>query len=280
MKQIFLSLVFVCLLCFPATGLMAQEEPSPVPSATAETANVGEPGPAFQVGARQLGTAGFVDMVAQDASVAWANLFEAWGYSYIPPTFVTVQDGGYARSNCGINAGDPMESPALSPALFCPYGGELGTQGIAAGIHDTQVTYEPVIYLSLPWLEEHFSTNVTNKDFAVAYMVTYEFSNYIEYLLGYIDHTGGGCCDYTDEQIQLWADCLTGVWAYSAYDQGYLDEAEVEGAQTAAWGDGTDLPEQFGLQGDHGSPDERLHSLMTGYQSGNPQACFEGDRAR
>jgi predicted metalloprotease len=276
MKQVFLSVVFVFSLFFPAMRGMAQEAPTPVPEATAEMAGVGDPGPAFQTGGEELDMAAFVDMVVQDANVTWGEIFQDWGYSYVPPTVVTVDAGAYARSGCGINAGNSAEDTWLSPVFYCPYGGELGTQSLhSSDVFETQVTYEPVIYLSLSWLEERIVTEVPDADFAVAYMVTYELANHVEHLLGYIDHTGGGCCDYTDVQIQLAADCLTGVWAFSAYDRGYLTDADVQAAQDAAWGDGTNLPEQFGLDGDHGTPDERLSALMTGYDSGNPRACFE-----
>jgi predicted metalloprotease len=276
MKQKLLSLVFVFSLFFPAMHGAAQEGPTPVPEATAETAGVGETGPAFETSGQQLGMKEFITMVVQDANVAWAGVFQDWGYAYVPPTFVTVEAGGYARSGCGINAGNPLEDSWLSPAFYCPYGGELGTQVIqSSDVFETQVTYEPVIYLSLPWLEDRLAASVENASFAVAYLVTYELSNHVQSLLGYIDHTGGGCCDYTDVQIQLMADCLTGVWAFSAYDKGQLEESDIEAAQTAAWGDGTALPQVFGLEGDHGTPEERLSSLMAGFQDGNPGACFE-----
>lgn len=277
MKQKLLTLIFVFSLFFPAMQALAQEGPTPVPEATAETAGVGEPGPTFQTGGEELSMAAFVDKVIQDANVTWGQVFQDWGYSYVPPTFVTVDAGEYARSGCGINAGNPAEDAWLSPVFYCLYGGELGTQILqSSNVFETQVTYEPVIYLSLPWLEERVASEVQNADFAVAYLVTYELATHVEHLLGYIDHTGGGCCQYTDVQIQLAADCLTGVWAYSAYDKGHLADGDVQAAQDAAWG-GTYLPEKFGLKGDHGTPEQRLASLKGGYDSGDPGACFQAE---
>lgn len=278
MKRTLLSLFVVLMLFSPVFGVTAQEVPSPVPEATAEAARVGESGPGFGREGQRPGTAEFVEMVIQDVNITWANLFQSWGYSYVPPTYVTIEDGAYARSSCGINAGNPTEDPSLNPALYCIYGGELGTQAIGSSdVFETQVVYSPVIYLSIPWLEESSSTNASNADFTVAYRVAHEVAHHIEYLLGYIDHTGGGCCGYTDEQIDLSADCLTGVWAYSAYDEGQLAEPDVKGAQVAAWGDGADLPEEFGRKADHGNPQQRLLSLMTGYENGNASLCLEGD---
>lgn len=278
MKHTLLSLIVVMMLLFPVFGVTAQGVPSPVPQATAEAAHVGQTGPGFPRKGQPPGTTEFVEMVIQDINVTWASLFQSWQYSYVPPTYVLVGPGAYARSSCGINAGNPMETPSLNPALYCIYGGELGTQVIGSSdIFETQVMYSPVIYLSIPWLEDSASTNASNADFAVAYRVGHEVAHHIEYLLGYIDYTGGGCCGYTDEQLDLWADCLTGVWAYSAYDQGQLAKSHVEEAQAAARGTGVELPEEFGREADHPNPQQRLLAFMTGYESGNASLCVQGD---
>lgn len=277
MQRTCLSLIVVMMLFFSVLSVTAQEVPSPVPEATAEAAQVGQTGPEFQGKGQPPGTAEFVEMVIQDINVTWAHLFQSWEYSYVPPTYVMIGAGAYARSSCGINAGNPMEAPSLNPALYCMYGGELGTQVIGSSdMFETHVIYSPVIYLSIPWLEDSSSTNASNADFAVAYRVGHEVAHHIEYLLGYMDYTGGGCCGYTDEQLDLWADCLTGVWAYSAYDQGQLAESDVEEAQAAAWGAGGDLPEEFGREADP-DPQQRLLAFMTGYESGNASLCVQGD---
>lgn len=275
MKQAMLSLVFVfSILSVGVTG-MAIAAPTPVPQITAEMAGVGESGPAFNTGSEELSTTDFVNMVVQDVNTTWGNVFESWGYSYVPPTVVTVGAGAYARSGCGINSGNPSEDEWLSPALYCRYGGELGTQLLGPNeIFDTRVTYEPVIYLSIQWLEQRIAMDAPNADFAVAYVVTYEFSYHVQNLLGYTDHTGGGYGELSDMQIEMTAECLTGVWAYSAYDTGYLAEADVQAAQDVAWGDDAMMPDQFGLEGDHGTSDERLMAFMSGYASGNPADCF------
>jgi predicted metalloprotease len=102
----------------------------------------------------------------------------------------------------------------------------------------------------------------------------HEYSHHVEYLLGYIDHTGGGSGDYTDEQVELWAECLAGVWAFSAYDRGQLQEADVEAAQMGAWGEGAMLHEEFGRDGMYGTQQQRITAFMTGYESGSPASCF------
>lgn len=278
MKQMFVTLVIIFSLFFPTMRSMARDAPPPLPETTVVAPNVGEPGPSFQSGSRSLSMAAYVANVVQEANRTWADIFPTWGHTYVPPTYVLVDAGSYARSGCGINAGNPAEDPALSPAFYCLFGGEVGTQLMqSSDIFETRMSYTPVIYLSIPWLEGHVSANVTNRDVAVAYLVTYELSLHVEYLLGTIDRTGGGCCDYPDLRVHLWADCLTGAWAFSAYDRGQLDEADVEAAQGAVWGDPATLPEEFGLKSDHGTPEQRLMAFRIGFERGMPSACFQSD---
>lgn len=269
------AIVLMFLLLLPSMSVAAQDTPTPVPEATAEAANVGEPGPQLQRNGETRSMTDFVNMVIQDTNVMWSSLFQTWGYSYVPPTWVLVAEGAYARSNCGINAGSPDDHANLNPAFYCIYGGELGTQVVESSVmFDTEVTYSPVIYLSIPWLEDYFSTHVLNLDVAVAYLVAHESAHHVEYLLGYMDHTGGGWNDVTDEQLELVTDCLAGVWAFSAYDQGYLDDSAVGEAQTAAWGPGSDQSDEFGRAPEHGTREQRLQSFLSGYESGSASMCF------
>jgi predicted metalloprotease len=267
--------MLVFFLILPSVGASAQETPLPVPESTAEMANVGEQGPQIVVGGRTYTMDQFVSIVMQDTTVMWADLFETWGEAFVPPTFVTIDPGGYARSSCGINAGDPHENPDLSPALYCQYGGELGTQSLASSeVVENEYSFSPVLYISLPWLEAYARSSGVSPEVAVAYRLVHDYSYHVEYLLGYIDHTGGGSNDFSDEQVELWAECLTGVWAFSAYDRGELQDADVEAAQVGAWGEGAMLPEQFGRDSMYGTQQQRMSSFMTGYQSGSARSCF------
>ena len=177
-------------------------------------------------------------------------------------------------TNSAIVCGCP---PVRKLGTGCP---KLATSGVASGTggeFGTQVIQSPVIYLSMPWFSEYFSAAVADTDFAIAYVVAHEVAHHIEYLLGYIDSTGRGCCGYIDEQIELWADCLAGVWGYSAYYEGQLEGTDVEEAQAAAWSVGSDLPHELGSPGDHGTRHERLLAFMTGYNSGDANLCFQSD---
>lgn len=275
MIRLILLMGLVVSLVASSTGAAAQDAATPVPVATVELAAVGEPGPPMEVARERRSTEEFVRVVVQDANVMWAGFFEMNGMSFVPPTVMLVDDGHWARSSCGISAGNPADNNRLNPAFYCIYGGETGMQVEGASvIFPTQYIYSPIMYFSTAWLEEHFSANAMAMDIAIAYMVSHVYAHHIQYQLGYIDHTGGGCCDIPDVEIELSADCLAGVWAFSSYDRGYLTEADIREAQAASWGPGADRSPEFGREGVHGTPDEQLQAFMTGYSGGEPAACF------
>ncbi len=267
----------VLVLLFPAIGASAQQEPIAVPEATAETAAVGEAGPRFETGTGRYTMEEFVSIVIQDTTVMWSQLFDSWGLAFVPPAVVTVGEGAYARSSCGISVGDPQEKDNLTPILYCQYGGELGTQQIgSANVFENRFAYSPVLLVSLPWLERWASSSGAPPEAAAAYRLVHEYNHHVQRQLRYIDHTGGGAGDLSDEQVELGAECLTGVWAYSAYDKGTLDQADVETIQRAAWDDPSSLAEEFGRENRYGTQEQRIASFLLGYDRGNAATCFDG----
>lgn len=72
------------------------------------------------------------------------------------------------------------------------------------------------------------------------------------------------------KRTELNADCLTGVWAYSAYDHDLLEADVVEGAMETLSGAG-----QFeGIDDkDHGTPAQRTAAFMAGFDSGLASSC-------
>lgn len=276
MKRRVLSLVLLLPILLAMASGAASDLPPVMPEATVEMAAVGEPGPRLVAGERTYTTVEFIAIVVQDANLAWARLFEVWERSFVPPTVVTVGEGGYARSSCGINVGDPRDDENLTPILFCQYGGEVGTQLLDSSvIAETTAIFTPVVYLSVPWLEAYAEESGTDADVALAYRVTREYSHHVQYLLGYIDHTGGGCCDTSDEHVALLAECYTGVWANSAYDRGHLDLASVSSAQDAAWGDDATPLRMFGRTAEFGDAQQRMDAFTAGYESGSPATCLD-----
>jgi predicted metalloprotease len=78
---------------------------------------------------------------------------------------------------------------------------------------------------------------------------------------------------------ELQADCLAGVWAYSAQQRGLLESGDVQGGLDAAAAVGDDrLQAQAGQDVNpeswtHGSSEQRADAFTTGFESGNPTDC-------
>jgi predicted metalloprotease len=78
---------------------------------------------------------------------------------------------------------------------------------------------------------------------------------------------------------ELQADCYSGVWAYSVFAAGDLDQGDVEEATTAAAAVGDDRlqrrstgrvdPDSF----THGTSEQRTRWFEKGRQNGNPADC-------
>lgn len=276
MKRLVLSfLLLVPFLMTVSSTASAQAEIEPWPEATAEMAGVGEAGPRLDTGGHILSTSEFISAVVQDASVTWTSVFAAAGRSWVPPTVVMVEAGSYARSSCGINIGDPAEDAYLTPMLYCQYGGETGVQRLEySEVLETRYIYSPVVYVSIPWVEGFARASGAPADMAIAYRVMHEYSHHVARALGITDHRGDATGGLTGAQAELATECLSGVWAWSTFDQGQLDTTDVEAVQRTAWGEDALRMEEFGREGEYGTAAEQLDAFMVGYAGGNPGACL------
>jgi predicted metalloprotease len=69
------------------------------------------------------------------------------------------------------------------------------------------------------------------------------------------------------------------VWAHSAYEQGQLEEGDLEEGLTAASSVGDDRLQQAAggpinrETFTHGSSEQRRNWFLTGFQQGDPAAC-------
>ena len=101
--------------------------------------------------------------------------------------------------------------------------------------------------------------------FGLAYVVAHEYAHNVQSEFG-ISSTGP-----TVKRQELQADCLAGVFANSEYYAGALDAGDVEGAISEAdfLGDF-----QYTDPGHHGTPEERAAAWRLGYNTGQPDRCF------
>jgi hypothetical protein len=103
-------------------------------------------------------------------------------------------------------------------------------------------------------------------DFAVAYVLAHEYAHNLQQELGIFNNS----VTPKARPYELHADCWAGTWGNSVYQQGRLEEGDLEEALDAALAVG-DF--DFGNAQHHGTPEERRDALLTGYRSGDPGAC-------
>lgn len=196
----------------------------------------------------------YLRTVFGDAQSVWRREFEASHLVWHRVRLVMFW--GKTRSDCG-HAED-------SGPFYCPA--------------------DSTVYLDLRFFSElalHAGTSGT----AQAYIVGHEIGHHVQRLLGIADRVAKA--DRADPsqknarsvQIELQADCLSGVWGRSAYQRSKLTAGDLDEALKEAELIGDDYLAQAAgdvvdsSQWTHGSSQQRQHWLRTGYESGRPSAC-------
>jgi uncharacterized protein len=193
----------------------------------------------------------FLTDILRDVDSHWTRVFAAGGlpepriaYNWIPPGSVTL-------TGCGPPADD-------SVALYCP-----ADDTIYIGQRFAAELYAGVLR-GLPG--ESAGYGHAAGDFAVAYVVAHEYAHNLQQELGIFDNS----VSPTAKPFELQADCMAGVWAYSVFAKGDLEEGDIQEATDAALAVG-----DFDVENaqHHGTPEERREALMSGFNSGDPAIC-------
>jgi predicted metalloprotease len=193
----------------------------------------------------------FLTDLLQDIDAHWTRVFAQTdlpeprvSYNWIPPGSVTL-------TGCGPPADD-------SVALYCP-----ADDTIYVGQQFASDLYRGALR-GLPG--ESAGYGRAAGDFAVAYVLAHEYAHNLQQELGIFDNS----VSPTARPFELQADCMAGVWAYSVFAQGDLEEGDIEEATNAALAVG-DF--DVGNEQHHGTPEERREALMAGFDSGDPAVC-------
>ena len=145
------------------------------------------------------------------------------------------------------------------------------------------------IYLDTEFFKELSQRFQAPGDFAQAYVIAHEVGHHVQDLTGTLEqaHNLQARASETEGnaiqvKVELQADCYAGVWAANAKDskgQSVMEPGDFEEGMRAAEaiGDdtlqrqtqGTVVPDSF----THGSSEQRMNALRTGYQSGDPASC-------
>jgi uncharacterized protein len=122
-------------------------------------------------------------------------------------------------------------------------------------------------------------------DFAWAYVIAHEVGHHVQNVLGTSDEVRRLQREHPDDanqlsvRLELQADCYAGVWANTVFEQGQLEEGDVEEAIAASGAVGDDRlqrratgsvnPDSF----THGSSEQRARWFNTGLERGEPGDC-------
>lgn len=202
---------------------------------------------------------GFLEDVLEDTQAMWVGVFEESGLTYRPTNLVLFN--GFTQSSCG-------GAQAQSGPHYCPV--------------DEQV------YMDLDFLELLQQQFGAAGDTAQAYILAHEVAHHVQNQLGIIDEVNRvsqsdpGRANDMSIALELQADCFAGVWLSTLRDgtsAAILEENDLEEALNAAAAVGDDaIQQQTSGQVNpetwtHGSAEQRLNWLKTGFDTGQPDAC-------
>jgi len=185
----------------------------------------------------------------------WTEAFDDAGRTYAPAK--TRFFSGGVQTSCGA------ASSEVGP-FYCPA--------------------DRYVYIDLGFFDDlRTKYGATGGPMAQAYILAHEYGHHVQSLLGLLEGASGAT-GATSQAVrtELQADCLAGVWASHAVETGYLEpitDAQVADALNAAASVGDDriqatyqgrvTPESW----THGSSEQRQEWFLTGFRSGDVNAC-------
>lgn len=213
----------------------------------------------------------FMQFLMVDIQDTWAEYFDSAGINYEPTSLVIFD--GVVSSGCG------QATAAVGP-FYCP------------------APNDRKVYVDFSFYDELSRRFGAPGDFAQAYVIAHEVGHHIQSITGISDavrnaqaQDPGNKNEYSIRQ-ELQADCLAGVWAFSASQrltvdsgQPIIERGDIEEGLTAAASVGDDrIQAQAGMTIDphtwtHGSAAQRVTWFKEGFDNGDPELCdpFERD---
>ena len=141
------------------------------------------------------------------------------------------------------------------------------------------------VYLDLDFFRELRDRFGAPGDFAQAYVLAHEFGHHVQHVMGISDDVRRRQQASPDEanelsiRLELQADCLAGVWAFTAFERDLLEGGDLEEGLDAAAAVGDDRIQRQATgrvereSWTHGSSRQRTAWFRTGYEDGDPNAC-------
>ncbi len=197
----------------------------------------------------------FVSFVFDDAQELWATIFAQSGREDWRDARIVLFDDA-VQSGCGY-------APAAMGPFYC--------------------SLDDRVYLDLSFFDDLARRFGAPGDVAQAYVVAHEVAHHVQNVLGISADVRArkqqdpGAANELSVRQELQADCFSGVWAFSVYEN--LEPGEIREALQAAEVIGDDhLQAQAGAEVDpeswtHGSSEQRQRWFGRGFETGDPNRC-------
>ena len=198
----------------------------------------------------------FSSYVFNDAQDTWTRAFAADNENYDNAQLVLFS-GGVSTGGCG------SASSSAGP-FYCPA--------------------DSKVYIDLSFYEDMRRQLGASGDFAWAYVIAHEMGHHVQNVSG-LDAGHGAGAEGDSVRTELQADCYSGVWAATVFQEGALEPGDLDEAFAASEAVGDDRL-QSGAGGQvnpdsftHGTAEQRRTWFENGYESGDPATCdtFSGD---
>ncbi len=207
----------------------------------------------------------FMKFLMFDIQDTWDGYFDQAGLAYQPTKLVIFDD--VVSTGCG------QATSAVGP-FYCP------------------APNDQKVYVDFTFYTELSSRFGAPGDFAQAYVIAHEVGHHIQSITGISDQVRQAQAqdpanknEYSVRQ-ELQADCLAGVWAYSANlrlteesGQPIIEPGDISEGMEAAAAVGDDrIQAQAGMTVDphtwtHGSSEQRIRWFRVGFDGGDPEQC-------
>ncbi len=193
----------------------------------------------------------FASTVLGSNNDAWRKIFESQNRNYTEPKLVLFRES--TDSACG---------------------------GATSEVGPHYCSLDNTIYLDETFFDELQNRFGAGGDVAQAYVISHEVGHHVQNEMGTMEKIERfGNAQSNSINLELQADCYSGIWASTIKDSGVLEVGEINEAVNAAAAVGDDrIQEKVTGQVNpetwtHGSSNDRVMWFNRGYQSGDPASC-------
>jgi uncharacterized protein len=178
--------------------------------------------------------------------------------------------------------GQPYENAQL---VFYTGGVNTACGGASSAVGPFYCPGDQRVYLDLSFYRQMQQQLGAGGDFAWAYVIAHEMGHHVQQQTGTgeqvrrLQQQNPDQANQLSVRQELQADCYAGVWANTVFQEGALEEGDLEEAFTASEAVGDDrLQSSRGgtIDSDsftHGSSQQRRSWFNRGYESGEASAC-------